>query len=215
MVQRKVILPVIYALSLLLSVYVVIQYFVFRPDQAAMVAAKLSDRSFPYTIWLYFFYPHIILGILALICGGFQLTHFSQRRRKQHRFFGRIYAYSVFLNSLIVPYLALFATGGLPSTLAFLFLDLFWLVTTGLAILHIRNKKIAAHRRWMIRSYAVTFVFVTFRVLLVILQLLSHAPFSITFPLSIVLALLLNLAAAQIYLNKASWKQQPSKRLEG
>ena len=43
-------------------------------------------------------------------------------------------------------------------------LALAWLVTTGMAIYCIRRRNIKAHREWMIRSYLVTFAFVTFRI---------------------------------------------------
>ena len=38
-----------------------------------------------------------------------------------------------------------------------------WLVTTSMAVLAIRRRNVLQHRQWMMRSYAVTFAFVTFR----------------------------------------------------
>jgi uncharacterized membrane protein len=38
-----------------------------------------------------------------------------------------------------------------------------WLVTTGMAFAAIRRKNIVQHKQWMVRSYVVTFAFVTFR----------------------------------------------------
>ena len=38
-----------------------------------------------------------------------------------------------------------------------------WLTTTGMAFIAIRRKNVEQHRQWMIRSYVVTFAFVTFR----------------------------------------------------
>jgi hypothetical protein len=45
-----------------------------------------------------------------------------------------------------------------------------WLVTTGLAYVAVRRKKMEQHKEWMIRSCVVTFGFVTFRILLKLLQ---------------------------------------------
>jgi hypothetical protein len=45
-----------------------------------------------------------------------------------------------------------------------------WLVTTGLADVAVRRYQIDQHKEWMIRSYVVTFAFVTFRLLFTILQ---------------------------------------------
>jgi len=38
-----------------------------------------------------------------------------------------------------------------------------WLVTTGLALAAVRRRQIPQHAEWMVRSYVVTFAFVTFR----------------------------------------------------
>ena len=40
-----------------------------------------------------------------------------------------------------------------------------WLVTTGLAFVAIKKQLYDQHKEWMIRSYVVTFAFVTFRAL--------------------------------------------------
>jgi uncharacterized membrane protein YozB (DUF420 family) len=42
-------------------------------------------------------------------------------------------------------------------------LALAWLVTTGMAFAAIRRKNLPQHKQWMVRSYVVTFAFVTFR----------------------------------------------------
>ena len=40
-----------------------------------------------------------------------------------------------------------------------------WVVCTAAAVITARNRQIVQHRRWMVRSYAVTFTFVSSRVL--------------------------------------------------
>ena len=39
-----------------------------------------------------------------------------------------------------------------------------WLLTSGMAFAAIRRRNFIQHRQWMIRSYVVTFAFVTFRI---------------------------------------------------
>jgi len=46
---------------------------------------------------------------------------------------------------------------------ALLYLALAWVVTSGMAYVSVMRRQFAAHREWMIRSYAVTFAFVLFR----------------------------------------------------
>ena len=45
-----------------------------------------------------------------------------------------------------------------------------WLVTTGLAVVAVSRGLIEQHQDWMIRSYVVTFAFVTFRAFWSLLQ---------------------------------------------
>jgi hypothetical protein len=42
-------------------------------------------------------------------------------------------------------------------------LSIAWMLTTGMAVLAIHRRAIEQHREWMIRSYIVTFAFVSFR----------------------------------------------------
>ncbi|NIK78313.1 uncharacterized membrane protein YozB (DUF420 family) [Paenibacillus castaneae] len=202
MLNKKMILPVVYVLAYLLTFYVVIQYIIYKPSQAGAVSSKLQDASFHYEIWKLFFYPHILLGIAALLIGAYQLTKSSRRNPKRHKMLGRIYGVSILINVLVVPYIALYATGGTPTTIAFLVLDVFWLGTTVIGIRHILRKNITAHRQWMLRSYAVTFVFVSFRIVLPIIQLSTDAPMSVTFPLAVYIGIAINLVFTELYLKK-------------
>jgi uncharacterized membrane protein YozB (DUF420 family) len=125
MLTKKVVLPVIYLLAYLFTLYIVIQYIIFKPSQAGIVSSKLQDPNFPYEIWKLFFFPHILLGVLALLIGAYQLTNKSRQNRTLHRLLGRIYGFAILLNVLVVPYMSLYATGGTPSSIAFLVLDIF------------------------------------------------------------------------------------------
>jgi hypothetical protein len=49
-----------------------------------------------------------------------------------------------------------------------------WMVCTTAAFLTARNRQIAQHRQWMARSYAVTFTFVSSRVLNLVPAYWSH-----------------------------------------
>jgi uncharacterized membrane protein YozB (DUF420 family) len=207
MLNKKRILPALYGLAYLLTLYVVLQYLIFSPSQSGMVSAKLEDASFPYAIWKLFFYPHIVLGIASLLIGAYQLTERSRRNRKLHKKLGRIYGSSIFVNVLVVPYIALYATGGAPSTVAFLVLDLFWFGTTAIGIRQILKGDAARHRAWMLRSYAITFVFVTFRLVIGLVQLLTGASQSVSFPISVYLAIAVNLLFTEWYLKKRKQKR--------
>lgn len=215
MFNKKLIFPILYILAYLLTLYIVVQYFIYSPSQSGMVSAKLKDPSFPYKVWQFFFYPHIVLGTIALLIGAYQLTKRSRRNPSRHRLLGRIYGSAILLNVLVVPYISLYATGGKGSTAAFLVLDAFWLATTANGIHWIIRKNVLRHRQWMLRSYAVTLVFVSFRIVLGILELALHPALSVAFPLAVIISLVLNLGFAELYLRRGKRLSAPVRAAAG
>ena len=115
--------------------------------------------------------PHTLAGIFALLIGP---VNFSSRIRQRHltlhRVLGRIYVVSVFVGSFTGIALA-WGRPGLPGTSM---QAATWIVCTTAAFLTARNRQIAAHRQWMARSYAVTFTFVSSRVLNLVPAYWSH-----------------------------------------
>lgn len=106
--------------------------------------------------------PHTLAGIFALLIGP---INFSSRIRQSHlqlhRILGRIYVISVFIGAFTGIALAS-GRPGLPGTSM---QAAAWIVCTTAAFITARNRQIAQHRQWMVRSYAVTFTFVSSRVL--------------------------------------------------
>jgi uncharacterized membrane protein len=106
--------------------------------------------------------PHSLAGILALVIGPFQFSsRFRLRHLKLHRVLGRIYVFSVFAGAATGVALAN-GRPGLPGTAMQAGA---WVVCTTAAFVTARNRQIIQHRQWMARSYAVTFTFVSSRVL--------------------------------------------------
>jgi hypothetical protein len=106
---------------------------------------------------------HIIGGSLALLSGPFQIWSGLRRRvLKVHRLIGFTYLGGVVLGSAGAFYMA--SISPLPTFgVALTVLAVAWLVTSGMALLAIKNRRIDVHKEWMIRSYIVTYGFVTFR----------------------------------------------------
>ena len=106
--------------------------------------------------------PHTLASVMALLIGPIQFSsRFRQRRLQLHRILGRIYVISVFVGSFTGIALA-WGRPGLPGTSM---QAAAWMVCTTAAFLSARNRQIAVHRQWMARSYAVTFTFVSSRLL--------------------------------------------------
>lgn len=109
---------------------------------------------------------HISGGLLALIIGPFQFWKaFRNRYLKAHRWMGRTYLVAILVGTLSSSVLAW--TVGLKFhwtwSLALQGLALAWISTAAMAYISIRRGEKEKHRQWMIKSYIVTFAFVSFR----------------------------------------------------
>jgi uncharacterized membrane protein len=106
--------------------------------------------------------PHTLAAILALLIGPINFsTRLRQHHLQLHRVLGRIYVISVFIGAATGVALAA-GRPGLPGTSL---QAAAWIVCTTAALITARNRQIAQHRQWMARSYAVTFTFVSSRIL--------------------------------------------------
>jgi uncharacterized membrane protein len=106
--------------------------------------------------------PHTLAGIFALSIGPIQFSsRIRQRYLKFHRVLGRIYVISVFIGAATGVALA----SGRPGFPGTSMQAAAWVVCTSAALVTARNRQIIQHRQWMARSYAVTFTFVSSRVL--------------------------------------------------
>jgi len=106
--------------------------------------------------------PHTLAGILALLIGPINFSsRIRQRYLKLHRVLGKVYVVSVFVGAATGVALA-FGRPGFPGTCG---QAAAWVVCTTAAFITARNRQIVTHRQWMMRSYAVTFTFISSRVL--------------------------------------------------
>jgi uncharacterized membrane protein len=111
---------------------------------------------------------HITGGFFALMVGLVQIwLGLTGRTKRLHRSLGRLYVLGVILGSAGAFYMAT----TFPPPLAAVYasglwgLGIAWVITTSRAYIAVRRGDYAAHRAWMIRSYVVTFGFVTLRVI--------------------------------------------------
>ena len=117
---------------------------------------------------------HVVGGMVALTLGPFQLWLGARRQRLQlHRALGIAYLSSMVLGSIAAFYLAATTEVSWIFGLGLGSLGVAWVVTTSIAYVAIRRRLIPQHQEWMIRSYVVTFAFVTFRLFYGILEVLQ------------------------------------------
>jgi uncharacterized membrane protein len=106
--------------------------------------------------------PHAIAGTLAFLAGPLQFSSRLRARYRQfHRVLGRIYVVSV----LTAATFALFIDFGREEVIGVAGQAALWILCTLAAFITARNRHIAIHRQWMIRSYAITFTFIVNRLL--------------------------------------------------
>jgi uncharacterized membrane protein len=111
------------------------------------------------------FYLHVILAPVALLIGVWQFLPIT-RRNAWHRWEGRLYVVCV-LVAAISGFIVAFTTAAGPvHATGFAILAVLWFGTTLMAYLKVRAGKYTEHRRWMIRSYALTCAAITLRIIL-------------------------------------------------
>jgi uncharacterized membrane protein len=105
---------------------------------------------------------HVIGGGLALLLGGIQLLSLPPRRF--HRLIGRAYLAAVSAGGIagMILSFSVFTSGW--TCLGFFLLALAWLYSGFTAFQKIRVGDLAAHRRWILRNYALTLAAVSLRI---------------------------------------------------
>ena len=136
--------------------------------------ASYSDYYWPRRMGLIL---HLTGGSLAISVGLVQIwLGLTNRVGIAHRMLGKIYASGVLIGSLGGFYLVLTVPGHLPYSAGLFTLCIAWVITTGMALYAIRIRCVEQHREWMLRSYTVTFAFVTYRLASTWLERWIHVP---------------------------------------
>ncbi|MEV4145206.1 DUF2306 domain-containing protein [Amycolatopsis sp. NPDC049691] len=157
---------------------------------------------------------HIFTATVALVLGPLQFVPKVRARKRLHRTLGRVYLLAGVVPSAVAA-IPVAVWSGRPLTQVSLTLAaVLWLVTGGLAYRAARRRDFAAHRAWMLRNYALTFLAVTSRVLVPVL-LLAQAPFggvgpagaTTLIPVGQTLGWVVNLVVAEVLI-----RQRPATR---
>lgn len=141
---------------------IITEHFNLAPDTGFLAVKQAYVHS---KVWRTAFYIHVFTSILTLMAGFTQFSGFILKEHKPlHRVMGRIYVIAViFINFPSGMILAFYANGHLPSRIAFIMLDSLWFWFTLKAFIEIRRGNVSAHKRFMMRSYALTFSAITLR----------------------------------------------------
>lgn len=146
------------------------------------------------------FFAHVVFAPIALALVPFQLWQGLRNRRPLiHRLLGRLYGLSILISGAGGLWLAANTMAGPVAAFGFGLLAVLWLGTTGWGIsLAMRGDRVA-HRRWMIRSIALTLAAVTLRIQIPVSMMLD-IPFDTAYPAIAWLCWVPNLIVAELAL---------------
>ena len=112
----------------------------------------------PFRLWLML---HAPFGIVALVLGPLQFSSTIRRRNLQlHRRIGQTYVCAVTVAAIAAIFISFRLDWGITQPVV---QAVAWLVVTLIAWIAARSRNIAQHRIWVARSYGLTFVFVSSR----------------------------------------------------
>jgi uncharacterized membrane protein len=121
------------------------------------------------TLWLT---THAGFAATALLMGAVQFNHALRERRPSiHRRVGRVYVVSCLVGAAAGLVLAMGSSAGPVASTGFGGLAIAWMVVNVLGWQSARARHFTAHRRWMIRSWALTLSAVTLRLYLPLSEL--------------------------------------------
>ena len=125
---------------------------------------RMSDWGYYYDVrwWIV---AHATASAMTLVLGPLQFSSKLRRRHTAtHRLLGRLYLSGIAIGGPIAIYLGF--THALPMmALPILVQSTLWIGTGAGALLAAKRRNFELHRQWVIRSYAITLIFVVTRVL--------------------------------------------------
>lgn len=195
---RWVAISIILLLIVLLTVNT-LSYLNFSSDYGFL---KLKQNAVASGWYLPAYYAHVLVGGVILLVGFFQLfTKYSLRFPLVHKYVGRFYVYGILFFSAPGGFvMSFFIDRGNWVFISFILQSFLWFVFTGIAFKKIIERNLAEHRKWMIRSYALTFAAVTLRLYVFIFN--DHVELSSTKAYALIAwaSWTINLILAEIYL---------------
>ena len=154
---------------------------------------------------------HIGVTAIAIIVAPWQ---FARKLRDRfpvvHRTMGRTYLVAGFLGIGTGAAIALGSAQGLVAGTGFLCLGLAWLTVTAVAYRMILARDFEAHRRWMLRSFALIFGAVTLRIYLPVSFALG-LEFATSYPVIAWLAWVPNLLVMEWWIRREIPHRQPER----
>lgn len=167
------------------------------------VAVSRSPEDLQYAAHRGLAYAHIAPGVVYLVGGAVQLSaRVRTRHYALHRRLGRVVLACGLLSGIFAIVFGLrYAFGGRGEAVATVCFGIWFVACLVTAYRCIRQGRVAAHRRWMIRAYAIGSAVGTIRILVALLM--APLGFQQSFAPAFWLAFVIHAAVAELYLRRA------------
>lgn len=192
-ITRKALWLVTLLLTLVISAVTVMRYF--APGHVAPEQLLANSYAYP------FLFVHAGSGMIALLMGPLQFVpKIRERVPRLHRLSGRIYAAACAIGAPAGFLLALGTTAGPVAGVGFAILAVLWALFTVVGIKAAIGGRFDDHRRWMIRSYAMTASAITLRLMMPFAAIVLAAPMLLSYQIIAWACWITNLVVAELYL---------------
>ncbi len=182
-------------------VFVVIRLLVDLPHIVSGTLPDESDFEHRYVRYPWLAYAHILPGVVYLLIAPFQLSRsFRNRNLERHRRLGRVALTAGLLSGVFAITFGFFLSfGGLLQASAAVAFGLWFLASLAIAYAAIRRRDIAAHRRWMIRAFAVGLAVGTIRIWIGLFEAFAVMSFRDAFGVAFWISFVMHAIAAEVY----------------
>jgi hypothetical protein len=145
-----------------LMLRITLQYIPVKTDVAFL---QIKQSYIDNNLWFGCFYIHVYTSMFALVAGFTQFwPQVLKQFKKLHRSAGYTYIITVvFISGPASLVMGWYANGGMSSRIAFLLLGCLWIFFTAKAWQKAVQKDFTEHRKYMIRSYALTLSAISLR----------------------------------------------------
>ncbi|MEJ3655881.1 DUF2306 domain-containing protein [Actinomycetes bacterium KLBMP 9759] len=157
--QRPWVLPLAFVAVAFLA-FSLPPYLSLRPELSRIPAPPEHPWYYPALV------GHVLFGSVAMVACCLQVWPWLRRRHPEvHRTIGRIYVFGgVLPGGLFGLSIGIVSPAGPTLQVSSVLLACLWLGCTYLGYRNARRRRFVAHRRWMIRSFALTMSIITNRI---------------------------------------------------
>jgi uncharacterized membrane protein YozB (DUF420 family) len=198
------------AVLLLVAVVVVFAALRVATDVPNIAAGRLPDAGsfeYRYARYPWLAYAHLVPGVIYLLLAPIQLWRgFRTRHYEWHRRVGRVALAAGLVAGVVgIVFGLLFSFGGVVQASASVVFGTWFVVALARAYRAIRRGDRRAHRRWMIRAFAIGLAVGTIRAWIGLFQALGVLSFQDAFGVAFWLSFTLHFVAAELWLRWRPW----------